>query len=219
MQRDVTRFKGERDQAEAQIRRISATIAEAESKVSQVELDFKNQIRENLTEVIARIESLEQSSLGLSDRVEQTAVRSPVRGTVNRLYTNTVGGVVLPGREVVEIVPLDDTLLLEARIHPKDIAFLRPGQDAQVKFTAYDFVVYGGLDGKVEHIGADTVLDEEGNPYYTVRVRTAHSSLGEDKPIISGMVAEVDVLTGKKTILAYLFKPILRARQYALTER
>ena len=219
LQRDVTRFRGERDQAEAQINRITATIAEAKSKIQQVELDFKNKVRENLTDVTARINALRQSSLGLSDRVKQTAVRSPVRGTVKRLYFNTIGGVILPGKEVIEVVPLDDTLLLEARIHPKDIAFLRPDQDAQVKFTAYDFVVYGGLDGKVEHIGADTVLDEEGNPYYTVRVRTDRSNLAEDKPIIPGMVAEVDVLTGKKTILAYLMKPILRAKQYALTER
>ena len=105
------------------------------------------------------------------------------------------------------------------RIRPKDIAFLVPGQKALVKFTAYDFVVYGGLDGVVEHIGADTVMDEEGNPFYEVLVRTSQVGLAEDKPIIPGMTVEVDILTGKKTILAYLMKPVLRAKQYAMTER
>ena len=156
---------------------------------------------------------------GLSDRVKGAEIRSPVNGTVKQLYHYTIGGVVLPGREVIEIVPADDTLLLEARIRPKDIAFLMPGQQALVKFTAYDFVVYGGLEGVVEHIGADTVMDEDGQPFYEVTVRTHESRLAEDKPIIPGMVVEVDILTGKKSVLAYLMKPILRAKQYALTER
>jgi adhesin transport system membrane fusion protein len=142
-----------------------------------------------------------------------------VAGTIKQLYYNTIGGVVLPGKEIVEIVPLDDTLLVEVRIRPRDIAFLVPGQEALVKFSAYDFVVYGGLDGVVEHIGADTVLDEDGNPFYKVNVRTQDASLGKDKPIIPGMTAEVDILTGKKTVLAYLMKPVLRAREYALSER
>jgi membrane fusion protein, adhesin transport system len=105
------------------------------------------------------------------------------------------------------------------RIRPKDIAFLVPGQEALVKFTAYDFVVYGGLDGLVEQISAGTIMDEEGNPFYEVYVRTRESSLGEDKPIIPGMTVEADILTGKKTVLAYLMKPVLRAKQYAMTER
>jgi adhesin transport system membrane fusion protein len=146
-------------------------------------------------------------------------VRSPVLGTVKQLYYNTIGGVVLPGKEIIEVVPLDDTLLLEVRIRPKDIAFLVPGQRAMVKFTAYDFVVHGGLEGKVEHIGADTIMDEEGNPFYEVNVRTLDANLAEDKPIIPGMTVEVDILTGKKSILAYLMKPVLRAKQYAMTER
>ena len=125
----------------------------------------------------------------------------------------------LAGKEIVEVVPADDTLLLEVRIRPKDIAFLVPGQEALVKFTAYDFVIYGGLAGVVEHIGADTVMDEEGNPFYEVNVRTHKSGIAEDMPIIPGMTVEVDILTGKKSVLAYLMKPVLRAKQYALTER
>jgi membrane fusion protein, adhesin transport system len=219
LERDVSRLTGELDQAKAQRERIKATIAEAKKKVQEVEIAALNKAREELNEVSARINSLQETRFGLSDRVDQTSVRSPVNGTVNRLYFNTIGGVVLPGKEVIEIVPSDDALLLEARIQPKDIAFLRPQQAALVKFTAYDFVVYGGLEGVVVQIGADTVMDDKGNPFYTVKVRTHQFQLGEDKPIIPGMVAEVDILTGKKTILSYLLKPVLRAKQYALSER
>lgn len=142
-----------------------------------------------------------------------------MRGTVKRLLVNTVGGVVQPGKEVVEIVPLDDTLILEAKILPRDIAFLRPGQSALVKFTAYDFAVYGGLEASVINIGADSVVDEKGNAFYLVRVRTLKPGLGENQPIIPGMVAQVDIRTGKKTLLSYLLKPIVRAKSNALSER
>lgn len=219
LEREVAQFLGERDQATASSKRIEATISEAKSKLNEVELVFKNKIREELTEVTTRIKGLYESSVGLSDRVAQTAVRSPVHGTVKRLFFNTIGGVVVPGKEVVEIVPVDEALLLEARIKPKDIAFLTLGQTAIVKFTAYDFAIYGGLEASVTHIGADTVMDEDGNPFYTVRVRTVKPNFGKDKPIIPGMVAQVDILTGKKSILSYLLKPVLRAKAYALTER
>tara|TARA_B100000287_G_scaffold398398_1_gene415746 strand:- start:73 stop:774 length:702 start_codon:yes stop_codon:yes gene_type:complete len=219
LEREVNQLAGERDQARAQMQRIRAAITEAERKVEEVTVEFLNVAREDLTETLSRISALEETRTGLSDRVAQTDVRSPVAGTIKQLYYNTIGGVVLPGKEIVEIVPLDDTLLVEVRIRPRDIAFLVPGQEALVKFSAYDFVVYGGLDGVVEHIGADTVLDEDGNPFYKVNVRTQDASLGEDKPIIPGMTAEVDILTGKKTVLAYLMKPVLRAKEYALSER
>ena len=142
-----------------------------------------------------------------------------MRGTVNRLYTNTVGGVVQPGRDVVEIVPLDDALILEAQIAPRDIAFLRPGLEAMVKFTAYDFTIFGGLKADLESIGADTVVDERGNAFFIVQLRTRENSLGEGLPIIPGMVAQVDILTGKRTVLSYLLKPVLRAKANALSER
>jgi len=219
LEREVNQLSGERKQAAAQIKRIESAIREAQRKISEVELEFLNAVSEELTDTITRINGLREAGTGLSDRVKQTEVRSPVHGTVKQLYFNTIGGVVLPGKEIIEVVPLDDTLLLEVKIRPKDIAFLIPGQKALVKFTAYDFVVYGGMDGVVEHIGADTIMDEEGNPFYEVLVRTNESSLAEDKPIIPGMTVETDILTGKKSILAYLMKPVLRAKQYALTER
>ena len=219
LEREVNELSGERQQADAQMHRIESSIVEAQSKLSSVEVEFNNEVREELADTLSRINSLRETGEGLSDRVRGTEIRSPVKGTIKQLYFYTIGGVVLPGKEIIEIVPADDTLFLEVRIRPKDIAFMVPGQEALVKFTAYDFVVYGGLKGVVEHIGADTVMDEEGNPFYEVIVRTIKSSLASDKPIIPGMVVEVDILTGKKTVLAYLMKPILRAKQYAMTER
>jgi adhesin transport system membrane fusion protein len=219
LEREVNQLSGEYQQSLAQAKRIESSINEAQRKLQEVELEFINEVREELTDTITRINSLQETGTGLSDKVSQTAVRSPVHGMVKQLFFNTIGGVVLPGKEIVEVVPLDDTLLLEVRIRPQDIAFLMPGQKAMIKFTAYDFVVYGGLEGVVEHIGADTVMDEDGNPFYDVQIRTHEPNLDEDKPIIPGMTVEADILTGKKTILAYLMKPVLRAKQYALTER
>ena len=219
LERDVSRMRGERDQAAAQISRVQAAITEAEGKIQEVELAVRNQWRNEQSETLSKLGSLSEGARGLEDRVKHAEIRSPVRGTVKRLLVNTVGGVVQPGKEVVEIVPLDDALILEARVKPKDIAFLRPQQPAVVQFSAYDFSIYGGLDAVVEHISADTVTDDKGNAFYIVRVRTLESALGEGLPIIPGMVADVDILTGRKTVLSYLAKPVLRAKANALTER
>ncbi|MFZ5482896.1 MAG: HlyD family type I secretion periplasmic adaptor subunit [Pseudomonadota bacterium] len=219
LERDVSRFRGERDQAAAQIVRLQSAISEAQRKIQEVDLNFRNQARIELAETLGKINSLSEGSAALSDRVKHSSVKSPVKGTVKRLLVNTVGGVVQPGADVIEVVPLEDQLLLEVRILPKDIAFLRPGLKANVRFTAYDFSIYGGLEAVVDQIGADTITDEEGNAFYIIRVRTLASSLGENRPILPGMVAEVDIMTGKKRVLSYLLKPILRAHTLALTER
>jgi adhesin transport system membrane fusion protein len=219
LERDVSRFKGERDVATAQIARSGAAMSEAMGKIQEVELAVRNNASKELSETMARLNSLIQSGTGLADKVKQSAIRSQVRGTVKRLLVNTVGGVVQPGRDVVEVVPSDGRLILEAKVAPKDIAFLVPGQKAVVKFTAYDFSTYGGLEARLEHIGADSVTDERGNTFYTVRVSTDKSTLAGGQPIIPGMVAEVDIITGKKSILTYLLKPVLRAKQAAFTER
>jgi adhesin transport system membrane fusion protein len=219
LEREVSALRGERNQSSAQISRIEAAIAEAERKIQDVELSFRNGARNELSDTMAKLNSLSEGSAALADRVKHAEVRSPMHGTVKRLLVNTIGGVVQPGKDVAEVVPLDDALVLEAKIKPQDIAFLRPGQSALVKFTAYDFAIYGGLEATVEQIGADTVTDDKGNAFYVIRVRTKASSLGENLPIIPGMVAQVDVLTGKKSILAYLLKPVLRAKANALTER
>ncbi|MBV2234922.1 MAG: HlyD family type I secretion periplasmic adaptor subunit [Sterolibacterium sp.] len=219
LQRDVARFRGDVDEAAAQLVRVQASINEARHKVQDVELNFKNTASVELAETMAKISSLSAGSAALSDRVKHSNVVSPVKGTVKRLRINTVGGVVQPGTELLEVVPTEDTLLLEVRIQPKDVAFLRPGMKTMVRFTAYDFSIYGSLEGVVDHIGADTVTDDKGNSFYIVQVHTLKSSLGENLPLLPGMQAEVDILTGKKSILSYLLKPILRAHQRALTER
>lgn len=219
LQRDVDRYRSERDIAGAQISRVRAAVNEANHKIQEVELNFRNNASKELSDTMAKLNSLTQTSAGLNDKVKQSAIRSPVRGTVKRLLVNTVGGVVQPGRDIVEIVPLEGKLILEAKVQPRDIAFLRQGQKATVKFTAYDFSIYGGLDATLELIGADSVTDDHGNTFYTVRVSTTKTSLASNLPIIPGMVAEVDIITGRKSILSYLLKPVLRAKQAAMTER
>jgi adhesin transport system membrane fusion protein len=219
LEREVARLRGDRDQSTAQIARVQSAIQEAARKIEEVQLSSRNQMSAELSETMGRLASQSQGELALQDKVKQADIKSPVRGTVKRLLVNTVGAVVQPGKEVVEVVPLDDTLILEVQITPKDIGFLRPGQPATVKFTAYDFSIYGGLEAEVSQIGADSVIDEKGNAFFRVRVRTLKPNLGPNLPIIPGMVAQVDILTGKKTVLSYLLKPVLRAKANALTER
>jgi membrane fusion protein, adhesin transport system len=219
LERDVTRSRGDMEQATAQIARVQAAITEAQRKAQETEFGFRNEARKEMADVLAKLGALNEGAVGLADRVQKAQVKSPVRGRVQRLLANTVGGVVQPGRDIVEIVPLDDVLVLEARVAPKDIAFIRPGQAATVKFTAYDFSIYGGMDATVENISPDTVVDERGNAFYLVRVRTTKADFSDRLPIIPGMTAEVDVLTGRKTVLSYLLKPVLKIRDSALRER
>ena len=219
LEREVTRARGESEQAGAQIARVQAAIGEAQRKTQETELAFRNEARRELADVVGRLNTLTEGAVALADKVDKSQIKSPVRGRVQRLLANTVGGVVQPGKDIVEIVPLDDTLVLEARVQPRDIAFIRPGQAATVKFTAYDFSIYGGMQATVENISPDTVVDERGNAFYVVRVRTQQASFGDKLPIIPGMTAEVDVLTGDKTVLDYLLKPVLKAKAYALSER
>jgi adhesin transport system membrane fusion protein len=219
LERDVTRNKGDAEQTLAQIARVHAAIGEASRKIQETELSFRNDARKDMAEVMGKLNALNEGSVALADKVDKAQVKSPVRGRVQRLLANTVGGVVQPGKDIVEVVPLDDALVLEARVLPKDIAFIHPGQDAMVKFTAYDFSIFGGLEAKVENISPDTVIDEKGNAFYIVRVRTNQPNFDERLPVIPGMTAEVDVLTGQKTVLSYLLKPVLKAKAYALRER
>jgi adhesin transport system membrane fusion protein len=219
LEREVARLRGDRNQSTAQIARVQSAIQEASRKIEEVQLSSRNQMSAELSETMGRLASQSQGELALQDKVMQANIKSPVRGTVKRLLVNTVGAVVQPGEEVVEVVPLDDTLILEVQITPKDIGFLRPGQPATVKFTAYDFSIYGGLEAEVSQIGADSVIDEKGNAFFRVRVRTLKPNMGPNLPIIPGMVAQVNILTGKKTVLSYLLKPVLRAKANALTER
>ncbi|MES9945934.1 MAG: HlyD family type I secretion periplasmic adaptor subunit [Candidatus Thiodiazotropha sp.] len=223
LEKEVSELEGELETASLTIPRMKSRLEEAEQKVSEILIRFQNEAHVELNEVLAELSQLQETSVALEDRVTRTAVRSPVKGKVKQVMINTLGGVIQPGMELLEIVPLDDSLLVEAKVGPKDIAFLHPGQKAIVKLTAYDFAIYGALTGKVEHISADTIKEEhEQDSYYLVRVRTDKTDLGTQEkalPIISGMQAEVDILTGKKSVLEYLFKPLLRAKGRALRER
>jgi len=214
--------RGQLDATSLAIPRAESAIKEVERKIDETRGRFRSEALTLLNETRTELSKIEATGKALEDRVSRTLVASPVRGIVKQLLVNTIGGVIQPGSDLVEIVPLDDTLLVEARIRPQDIAFLHPGQEAVVKFTAYDYTIYGGLQAKLEQIGADTITDEEGNSFYLIKLRTDKSHLGSaDKPllIIPGMVASVDIITGKKSILSYLLKPIIRARSEALRER
>ncbi len=219
LERDVSRSRGDMEQAAAQMARANAAIGESQRKVQEVELAARNEARKELADVSGKLNALNEGAVALADRVDKAQVKSPVRGRVQRLLANTVGGVVTPGKDIVEIVPLDDALVLEARVAPRDIAFIRPDQSAVVKFTAYDYSIYGGLDAKVENISPDSIVDDKGNAYFLVRVRTTHATLGNNLPISPGMTAEVDVLTGRKSVLSYLLKPVLKVHANALRER
>jgi len=165
---------------------------------------------------------VEESTEALTDQLDRTIVRSPINGVIQKLYVHTIGGVIQPGEDLVEIVPTDDILLLEVKIKPSDIAFIYPGQKAVVKVSAYDFAIYGSLEGEVVHISADTTKDEKGNIFYTIHIKTKQNYLGtEAKPlkIIPGMTVNVDIMTGKKSVMDYILKPILKAKQYTFTER
>ena len=219
LEREISNARGELSQAEAAISRSRSAIAEAESKVRETRLVMTNRWRERLSEAVSELAATQEVMSGLRDRVSKTQIVAPVDGTVQRLFAKTVGGVVAPGQDVVEIVPVDDELLVEARVSPKDIAFIRKGQEAIIKFSAYDFAVFGGLKATVQHISADTITDENDNTYYLTRLRTEAQGFSDQLAIIPGMTVQVDILTGEKTVLEYLLKPVVRATSQALSER
>ncbi len=208
--------------SQVEVLQLEQQASETESKISSaqsVALDELNKAKTELSQV-------KQNELALKDRLDRTTIRSPVKGIVKQLHVNTLGGVVNPGMDLVEIVPLDDTLLVSAKVKPSDIGFIHPGQSATVKISAYDYAIYGGLKGKVELISADTKVEDNKKPheegYYEIWVRTQKNHLGDEKTplqIIPGMTARVDILTGKKTVLSYMLKPILKAKHSALQER
>lgn len=222
LQRQDSEMLGQITASQLALPRAKSKLEESKRGIVETKLKYSNTAKTELNEAFAKLESLSANAVALADRLERTSVRSPVRGIINQVFVNTVGGVIQPGMNLVEIVPLEDTLLVQARIKPSDIAFLSPNLKATVKFTAYDFTIYGGLEAKVEHISADSIVDDKGNSYYLVMVRTTKNYLGTEHkplPIIPGMVATVDILTGKKRVLTYLLKPILRAKSQALRER
>jgi membrane fusion protein, adhesin transport system len=222
LKRQSSSIQGDLDAARLSIPRVQSAIQEAKNKLSGAELDFQNKAKKDLNEAVAEMSRLQEVQTSLEDRVQRTLVRAPVDGTIKQLLVNTVSGVVKPGMDILEIVPTEDTLLIEAKVKPSDVAFLRLGLDAMVKFTAYDFSIYGGLKGKLVFISADTITNEKGESYYLVHIKTDKNHLGTvEKPLelMVGMTTTVDILTGKKTVLDYLLKPILKAKNNAFRER
>lgn len=222
LQQKVVELQGQIDMLAASIPKAQAAADEAQRRIAQRKAEQHTAITEEINKRRIELTSLHETLAAGSDRVTRTELRTPVRGTVKQIYLNTLGGVVKPGEPIMDIVPLDDTLLVEARVMPKDVAFLRPNQDVMVKVSAYDFSIYGGLEGKLESISADTIEDKRGDYYYLVKVRTRETSITyhhETLPIIPGMMVTTDIMIGKKTVLDYLLKPILKAKQNALRER
>lgn len=222
LERQVAETEGELRTVKLSIPRAEAALSQASHRLQETSFTFRREASEKLSQQRAELSALRELTTAGADRMSRTTIRSPVRGKVQQIFFNTLGGVIPPGEDILEIVPLDDTLLVEARLKPSDIAFVRPGQDAKVKITAYDFSIYGSLDAKVENVSPDTDSDEDGNVFYRVHLRTEENSFtrnGEIYPISPGMIASVDILTGEKTVMDYLLKPILKVQENALRER
>jgi adhesin transport system membrane fusion protein len=222
IERQVNDTKGEMEATRLAIPRLEAQLSEARSKLDGAQAKFRSDAANELAQAKAELAGTSASGVAAEDRLARTAVRSPVAGIIKTIKSGTVGGVIQPGSEVMEIVPIEDTLLVEARIRPGDIGFLHPGQQALVKISAYDFSIYGGLDGRVENITADSITNEKGESFYLVRIRTDKNALGSaDKPlaIIPGMLATAHIRTGKKSVMSYLLKPVIKAKSEALRER
>ncbi len=223
LERSVNELKGELSAIRLLSPKLKSTLQESILNRRETALIYRTEARAELNELQNKLSRINEAQVGAQDKVTKALIVSPVIGTIKTIHINTLGGVVKSGETIAEIVPTEDMLMVEAKIKPRDIGFIYPGLPAVVKITAYDFARYGGLTGKVIHISADTTQDEEGNSFYLIRVKTDASSIknskNEQMPIIPGMMTNVDVITGKRTILEYILNPILRAKQAALRER
>lgn len=224
LQRQLNDLSTQVNDSQLAIPRLEAGLAQAKRRVEEIQATFISQAQAELNAAQAELSSLLETQRAQEDRVKRTTINSPVDGIVKTIAVSTIGGIIQPGQVVMEVVPSDDTLLIEAEIKPSDIGFLRPGLKAVVKITAYDFSIFGGMPGIVERISPDTILNEKKENMYQIRVKTDRNYLispktGQELQIIPGMRASVDIITGEKTVLQYLLKPVLKAKQTALTER
>ena len=222
IEREIADLDGQIQTLRITVPRMEQAATEARRRVEEYSASHRAQVSDELSKAKTELQSVTEMLFAGEDKVTRTEVRSPVRGTIKQIMHNTVGGVIRPAENIVEIVPLDDTLLVEAQIRPADIAFLRPGQASSIKVTAYDFSIYGGLQATLENISADTIKDENGESFYRVYLRTERNTIehqDRELPIIPGMTATVEILTGEKSVLDYILKPILKARDRALRER
>lgn len=213
--------EGELESLGLSMPRLQSLIEESARKSEHAELEFRSRAREQLNEAQAELARISETQLSLADRVERTTLRSSVPGVIKRIHANTVGGVIRPGMDVIEIVPEEEQLLIEANVRPSDIAHLVPGQAARIRFSAYDFAVYGSMEARLDFISADTITDDKGQSFFVVRLKPGTRALrfgDQQLPVRVGMTAEVDIVTGKRTLLQYLLKPVNRALGNALHE-
>ena len=222
-QRELVDTQGRLAAARQGVARAQAAVREAEAELNGAKLDFKQQALTERSDIETKIAVNRQTIRGAEARKERNELRAPAAGIVNDVKITTIGGYVGPGEQLMQIIPIGDRLLVEARVSPRDIAFIKVGDRANVKVTAYDFSIYGGLRGKVQQVSADSIYDEvERQTYYTVVVETDRSFItkgGQKYPIVPGMICEVEIITGSKSILSYLFKPVTKGLNEALTER
>lgn len=223
LQAEVADLTGQIAASAESAARLDSALREAQLQVQQADRQFRQEALSELTQRRAELASAEQQLRGATDRVSRTEIRSPVDGIVNSIDVTTIGAVVTAGARLMDIVPKSDFLLVEARLKPSDVAFVIPGQLARIKFTAYDFSIYGGLEGTVDNVSADSIVDQNTREtYYLVTVRAEKTALdykGQELQILPGMVTTVDIVTGKHSILQYLLKPINKVQQEALIER
>ena len=222
LKREANGIENDIEAAELSLPRLQFAIKEYQNKRAESKQLFMNNAKRELNEVTAELSRLKTQQVALTDQVNRTMVKSPVNGIVQKLFVNTVGGVVQPGADLVEIVPTNEKLYLEIKIKPSDIAFIHPGAEAKVKISAYDYAIHGGLIGTVANISPDTITDQKDNTFYLIHVETKQNHLGtKENPlkIIPGMTASVDIVTGKKTVMQYILKPILKSKQYVFSER
>ncbi len=221
LQRQLSDIRAKKDKVSLEIPQIEAKLNEIKQRIKTAEANYRAKAQQQHNQTESKLSLLQNQQQTLNDRLERTIVRSPVKGIVKRLKINTIGGVLGPGMDLLEIVPDDDKILIEARVRPADIAFLYMGQTAQIKFSAYDFAIFGGLSAKLSHISADSIQDPQGAAYFLIRLHTQSKTLSKHKQtlvILPGMTVSVELLSGQKTVLNYLLEPIQRIRAKALRE-
>ena len=222
LEQRLNQSTGELKASKEVLERLRSSLVGNQSRQDEKLSQFRVAARDDLNRRQVELVALREAVAPLNDRLRRSELRSPVEGEVKAIAVKTIGGVITPAMDLMQIVPTEDDLKIRARIRPADIAFLRPGQPVRVKITAYDYRLYGSLPGTLDRIGADTVVGDDGSRFYEIDVRTHHEDLAGHKVaamrIIPGMVAEVDVVTGDRTVLAYLLKPLHRVRERALTE-
>ncbi len=222
LKREANGIENDIEASSLSLPRLKSAIEEYRQKRVEASQLAINRAKKELNEVTAEISRLQTQQIAFSDQVSRTMVKSPVDGIIQKLFVHTVGGVVKPGADLVEIVPINKKLFLEIKIKPSDIAFIHPGAEAKVKISAYDYAIHGGLVGKVVNISPDTITDKKENTFYLIHIVTDKNYLGsKEHPlnIIPGMTASVDIVTGQKTVMQYILKPILKSKQYVFSER